>query len=78
MPRDVVALVAFQRSLDNNVLSHAEIEPHLVIDRREGTRRIYQLHPEGLAALRTYLDQFWNQALAAFKATVEQRDEESS
>jgi len=53
-------------------------EAGLVIDRREGTRRIYQLHPEGLAALRTYLDQFWNQALAAFKATVEQRDEESS
>lgn len=42
----------------------------LVIDRREGNRRIYQLDPEGVAALRSYLDQFWNQALTAFKAAA--------
>jgi DNA-binding transcriptional ArsR family regulator len=50
----------------------------LVIDRPEGTRRIYQLDPDGVGALRTYLDQFWNQALTAFRATVEQADEEDS
>jgi DNA-binding transcriptional ArsR family regulator len=50
----------------------------LVIDRPEGTRRIYQLDPDGVGALRTYLDQFWNQALTAFRATVEQADEEVS
>jgi len=48
----------------------------LVIDRREGNRRIYQLDPDGVAALRSYLDQFWNQALTAFKVAVEQRSEE--
>jgi DNA-binding transcriptional ArsR family regulator len=43
----------------------------LVIDRPVGTRRIYQLDPEGVDALRAYLDQYWNRALMAFKATVE-------
>lgn len=48
----------------------------LVIDRSAGTRRIYQVRPEGLDALRAELDQFWNQALAAFKVVVEQPPEE--
>ena len=48
----------------------------LVLDRRAGNRRIYQLDPDGVGALRAYLDQFWNQALAAFKAAAEQREEE--
>jgi DNA-binding transcriptional ArsR family regulator len=50
----------------------------LVMDRPAGTRRIYQLDPDGIAALRTYLDQFWNQALTAFKAAVEHEHEEVS
>lgn len=48
----------------------------LVVDRPAGTRRIYQLDPDGIGALRAYLDQFWNQALTAFKAAVEQDPEE--
>ena len=48
----------------------------LVVDRPAGTRRIYQLDPEGVDALRGYLDQFWNQALGAFKAAAERRPEE--
>ena len=50
----------------------------LVIDRPAGARRIYQLDPEGIGALRAYLDQFWNSALAAYKAAAEQRPEEGS
>jgi len=50
----------------------------LVIDRAAGTRRIYHLDPDGIGALRAYLDRFWNQALAAFKAAVEQEPEEVS
>jgi DNA-binding transcriptional ArsR family regulator len=51
-------------------------EAGLVIDRRAGTRRIYQLDPEGVGALRAYLDRFWNQSLAAFKAAIERSEEE--
>jgi DNA-binding transcriptional ArsR family regulator len=47
----------------------------LVTDRPVGARRIYQLDPEGVGALRAYLDQFWNRSLMAFKSAVEQQDE---
>ena len=43
----------------------------LVVDWREGTRRLYQLNPEALAALRDYLDWYWTQALATYKQAVE-------
>ena len=49
----------------------------LVLDRRAGSRRIYQLDPDGVGALRSYLDEFWNRSLAAFKAAVEKGDEPS-
>jgi DNA-binding transcriptional ArsR family regulator len=50
----------------------------LVIDQPAGARRIYQVDPGGVDALRAYLDRFWNQALAAYKTAVEQRPEEVS
>jgi len=49
----------------------------LVIDRPAGNRRIYQLDPDGVGALRAYLDQFWNRALAAFQAAVERDRQET-
>jgi DNA-binding transcriptional ArsR family regulator len=49
----------------------------LVVDRRDGNRRIYQLDPNGIAELRAYLDRFWNQALANFKAVAEQKEDTS-
>jgi len=49
----------------------------LVIDRQEGTRRLYQLNPDGVGALRAYFDRFWNRALSAFKDVVEQPTKES-
>ena len=48
----------------------------LVTDRQVGTRRLYQLDPDGVAALRAYFERFWNQALAAFKDAVEHGNEE--
>ena len=43
----------------------------LVIDHREGNRRIYQLNADGVGALHAYLDGFWKRSLAAFKEAVE-------
>ena len=43
----------------------------LVNDRSEGTRRIYHIDPKGLGAVRAWLDQFWETALASFAAEVE-------
>ena len=47
----------------------------LVDDRPEGNRRIYQVDPGGLEALRSYLDGFWNRSLVAFRAAVESERE---
>ena len=51
-------------------------EAQLVVDRAAGTRRIYQLDPAGVMALRAYLDEFWGKALTAYKAAVEQTGQE--
>ncbi len=47
-------------------------EAGLVVDTKHGTRRLYRLDPAGVGAVRAYFDTFWNQALAAFKTTLEQ------
>ncbi len=43
----------------------------LVTDTKTGTRRLYQLNPEGVARLRAHFDQMWNRALSAFQETAE-------
>ena len=52
-------------------------EAGLVTDRQNGTRRLYRVDPEGLTALRAYLDSFWDEALARFKAEAEREHERS-
>ena len=46
----------------------------LVVDRAEGTRRIYSIEPRAVAALRGYFDAFWSQALDAFRVAAEADD----
>ena len=43
----------------------------LVVDRADGTRRIYQVSPAGIDALRVELERYWSKALASFKEGVE-------
>ena len=50
----------------------------LVVDRRDGNRRMYQLNPDGVGALRAYLDRFWTLSLAAFRHAAEQPPKEVS
>jgi DNA-binding transcriptional ArsR family regulator len=51
-------------------------EAGLVADRPEGTRRVYYIDPNGLGALRAWVDQFWDKALTEFKAEVEMQTSE--
>jgi DNA-binding transcriptional ArsR family regulator len=46
-------------------------EARLVVARSEGARRMYYIDPDGLGELRRWLDQFWDDALEAFKNEVE-------
>jgi DNA-binding transcriptional ArsR family regulator len=53
-------------------------EARLVTDRPAGSRRLYEVDPTGVRALRDYFDDFWNQALLAFKEAAERPHEEVS
>jgi DNA-binding transcriptional ArsR family regulator len=44
----------------------------LVVDRAEGTRRLYAVDTRGLDEVRKWLDGFWDEALAAFKSAAEE------
>src|SRR5215212_6021003 len=46
----------------------------LVHERREGTRRLYRARPEGLADLREFLDDFWNERLDALTREAEREE----
>ena len=43
----------------------------LVTDIKQGTRRLYQLDPEGVMRLRSHFDQMWTRALGAFQQAAE-------
>ncbi|MDP9091134.1 MAG: metalloregulator ArsR/SmtB family transcription factor [Pseudomonadota bacterium] len=47
----------------------------LVRDRAEGTRRVYYIDLHGLAAIRIWLDGFWEDALTAFAAELKKEDQ---
>jgi DNA-binding transcriptional ArsR family regulator len=74
---DLAALVPVSRPA---VSQHLKVmkDVGLVLDEREGTRRIYRLDPDGVAEMRAYLDRFWHLALAGFKRHVELQREEST
>lgn len=53
-------------------------EAGVVGDRSVGTRRIYYIDPKGLAAMRAWLDQFWESALDAFALAAEAEAQRSN
>ena len=51
-------------------------DARLVSDRKAGTKRIYEVNPEGVALLREHFDKLWEQSLSAFQAAAEKTHEE--
>jgi DNA-binding PadR family transcriptional regulator len=43
----------------------------LVVDQAQGTRRVYRLNPDGVHALRAWLDGVWREALTSFQKAAE-------
>jgi DNA-binding transcriptional ArsR family regulator len=72
-PRAVVDIAAEMPVSRPAVSQHLRVlkEAGLVTERREGARRVYRIHTEGLAALRSYLEAYWQGALATFKEAAE-------
>jgi DNA-binding transcriptional ArsR family regulator len=77
-PRAVVELASELPISRPAVSQHLRVLKNagLVADQAAGTRRIYRVNQDGLAALRMDLDRFWGSALAAYEAAVEQSTEE--
>ena len=46
-------------------------EAGLVVDRPDGTRRLYRVAAQGVGELRAYFDELWDEALARFKDAAE-------
>jgi DNA-binding transcriptional ArsR family regulator len=49
-------------------------EAGLVSERRDGTRRLYRARPEGLAELKQFLEEFWDERLARLKRAAERKE----
>jgi DNA-binding transcriptional ArsR family regulator len=77
-PRAVVELAHVLPVSRPAISQHLKVlkQARLVTDRAAGTRRIYRLDLDGVGVLRAELERYWNQALAAYKAIVEQPTEE--
>jgi DNA-binding transcriptional ArsR family regulator len=72
-PRSVAELAADFPVSRPAVSQHLKVlqDASLVRFDRDGTRNIYEIDPAGLAALRTYLDGLWTQALRDLKTLAE-------
>ena len=51
-------------------------EAGLVTERRNGTKRLYRARPEGLAELKAFLEDFWDERLEALKREAEREEKE--
>jgi DNA-binding transcriptional ArsR family regulator len=71
-PRSVAELAEGRPVSRPAVSQHLKVleSAGLVSIEQKGVRRIYSVRPEGLAALRAYLDDFWGAALSAFADEV--------
>jgi DNA-binding transcriptional ArsR family regulator len=77
-PRAVVELAGELPVSRPAVSQHLRVlkDAGLVVDRPVGRRRVYQVDPDGLAALRADLERFWGKTLRGYKAAVEEPTEE--
>ncbi len=48
------------------------VDAQLVTVRSQGTRRLYAVSPEGIEAVRGWMDEYWSRALDGFRAAAEQ------
>ena len=82
--REILRLVRDRELSAGDIADHFEItrpaisqhirvlvDARLLTERRAGTRRLYRASPEGLADLRSYLEEFWEDELARLAAAAE-------
>jgi len=74
--RSVAALTAALPVSQSAVSQHLRVlkDAGLVVDRAEGTRRLYRIDGDGLSSLRAYVDRFWDDVLESFAAFADGLD----
>jgi DNA-binding transcriptional ArsR family regulator len=85
--RQILSLVRDEELSAGEIASHFDVtrpavsqhltvlkEAGLVDERRNGTRRLYRARPEGLAEVRTFLEEFWSERLDALKREAEREE----
>jgi len=88
--RQILALVATRERSAGEIASHFDVtrpaisqhlsvlkDAGLVVERREGTRRLYIARPQGLAELRSFLETFWGAGLRRLKHAAEAEERSS-
>ena len=76
-PRSVVDIAAEVPISRPAVSQHLRVlkAAGLVVHKSHGTRRVYRIDPRGIEEMKSYLDRFWDRALAAFKAAAEEEND---
>ncbi|HYV60415.1 MAG TPA: metalloregulator ArsR/SmtB family transcription factor [Acidimicrobiia bacterium] len=82
--RDILRLVRTDELTAGAIASHFDVsrpaisqhlrvlkDAGLLAERRDGTRRLYRVRPEGFTELRAFLDDFWGEGLARLKSAAE-------
>lgn len=85
--RRILTLVRNKELTAGEIASHFEVsrpavsqhlavlkEAGLVHERRNGTRRLYSVRPEGLADVKAFLESFWDERLQVLKAEAEREE----
>src|SRR3982750_542709 len=76
-PRSVGALASELPVSRPAVSQHLRVlkDAGLVVDEARGTSRIYRIDPQGLGAVRRWLDEQWERSLQNFKRIAEQEED---
>jgi len=85
--RQILSLVREGEMSAGEIASHFEVtrpaisqhltvlkEAGLVAERRDGTKRIYRLRPEGVEELRAFIEEMWTQRLGVLKDEAEREE----
>ena len=87
--RQILTLVRDEELSAGEIASHFDVtrpavsqhltvlkEAGLVDERRNGTKRLYRARPEGLAEVKSFLEEFWGERLDALKREAEREERE--
>jgi DNA-binding transcriptional ArsR family regulator len=87
--RQILRLVRDEELTAGEIASHFDVtrpavsqdltllkEAGLVDERRNGTRRLYRVRPQGLDDLKAFLEEFWDERLEALKREAEREERE--